>query len=230
MKFFPLLACLLLIAACSQPDPPATPAALEPAWTVLFDGADMHAFRGFGREDLPASWSIEDGTIAFTPGSRDRGDIMTRDQFGDFEFTLEWKISEGGNSGIIYRASEEFGAPWMTGPEYQILDNLAHPDAKFGTNRMAGANYDVHETDSTAAREVGEWNETRIIAHGNHVQHWLNGILVVEYELYSDDWNERVAASKWIDHADYGGRLRGHIALQDHGDRVWYRNIQIQEL
>lgn len=199
-------------------------------WTTLFDGTSMDAFRGFGREDLPSAWTIEDGAIAFVPGSGDGGDIITRDQFGDFELTLEWRISEVGNSGIIYRATEEFGAPWMTGPEYQILDNLRHPDAQYGEDRLAGANYDVHPADPEAVKPVGEWNATRIVANGNMVEHWLNGTMVVSYERYSDDWNARVADSKWVDHAEYGRRDSGHIALQDHGDRVWYRNIQIRNL
>ena len=200
------------------------------AWTVLFDGTSTDAFRGFKKETLPASWVIEDGSLAYIPGGSDGGDIVTRDQFGDFELELEWKISEAGNSGIIYRASEEFDAPWMTGPEYQILDNLKHPDAQYGNDRLAGANYDVHPADPGAVSAVGGWNTTRIVAHGTHVEHWLNGNKVVSYELYSDDWNARVADSKWVNHAEYGRRLSGHIALQDHGNRVWFRNIRIKRL
>ncbi|MFT4603865.1 MAG: hypothetical protein ACI9W4_000582 [Rhodothermales bacterium] len=205
-------------------------ASSESAWITLFDGTSIDAFRGFDRETLPAAWVIEDGNLAYVPGGDDGGDIVTRDQFGDFELELEWKISEAGNSGIIYRVSEEFDAPWMTGPEYQILDNLAHPDAKQGGDRLAGANYDVHAADPRAVSAVGAWNATRIVAHGPHVEHWLNGNMVVSYELYSDDWNSRVADSKWVNHAEYGRRLAGHIALQDHGNRVWFRNIRVRRL
>ncbi len=199
-------------------------------WIVLFDGTSTDAFRGFDRETLPSSWVIEDGSLAYVPGGSDGGDIVTRDRFGDFELELEWKISETGNSGIIYRATEEFDAPWMTGPEYQLLDNLTHPDAQYGNDRLAGANYDVHPADPRAVSPVGAWNATRIVARGPHVEHWLNGNKVVSYELYSDDWTARVADSKWVNHPEYGRRLEGHIALQDHGDRVWFRNIRIRRL
>jgi 3-keto-disaccharide hydrolase len=228
-----LVPSLMAIAACSSPrsDRPATGESHEVSdWTTLFDGTDLDAFRGFGREDVPGSWVIEDGAIAFAPDGEDGGDLMTRSEFGDFELELQWKISPAGNSGIIYRASEEFGAPWMTGPEYQVLDNILHPDARFGPDRMAGANYDVNETDSMAVRTVGEWNDARIVARGNHIEHWLNGAKVVEYELFSEDWNARVAASKWVDFPEYGRRASGHIALQDHGNPVWYRTIRIREL
>jgi hypothetical protein len=204
--------------------------AAEETWMVLFDGTSTDAFRGFNRETLPSSWMIEDGTLAYVPGGSDGGDIVTRDRFSDFELELEWKISEAGNSGIIYRATEEFDAPWMTGPEYQILDNLKHPDARQGGDRLAGANYDVHPADPRAVSAVGDWNSTRIVANGPHVEHWLNGNKVVSYELYSDDWTARVADSKWVNHPEYGKRLEGHIALQDHGDRVWFRNIRIKRL
>ncbi|MBO6574497.1 MAG: DUF1080 domain-containing protein [Rhodothermales bacterium] len=199
-------------------------------WIVLFDGTSLDNFRGFKRDTVPESWTIDDdGALTFAV-SDDRGDLVTRDTFGDFELELEWKISPAGNSGIIYRASEEFDAPWMTGPEYQILDNTAHPDANFGDDRKAGANYDMHPANPDAVAEVGEWNTTRIVARGNNVEHWLNGEMVVSYELYSDDWNERLANSKWTDFPEYGRRMSGVIAFQDHDDPVYYRNIRVKPL
>ena len=199
-------------------------------WVTLFDGTSLDAWRGFGQEVVPASWTIEDSVMTFTPREGGGGDLMTRDQFENFEFELEWRISPAGNSGIIYRATEEFGAPWMTGPEYQLLDNDAHPDAENGPDRMAGANYDMQPTDPEAVRPVGEWNQTRIVADGHHVEHWLNGAKVAEYELYSEAWETMVDGSKWADYPEYGRRLSGHIALQDHGDPVFFRNVRIRSL
>lgn len=233
MRLTALALAAVMLAACadtSQEMPPIEEADLGNEWIILFDGSDLDAFRGFNRADVPGAWAIQDSLLAFVPGTDDGGDLITREQFGDFELELEWKIGEAANSGIIYRATEEFGAPWMTGPEYQILDNDAHPDADFGDDRKAGANYDMQPSDTTAVRPVGEWNQARIVADSLNVQHWLNGVMVAEYELYSDEWNELVANSKWADYPEYGRRLVGHIALQDHGDPVWFRNIRIRGL
>lgn len=195
---------------------------------VLFDGTDLSAWRGYRQPDVPAGWSVEDGTLAFTPGVGD-GDIVTREEFGDFELELEWKISEGGNSGIFYRASEEYENVWESAPEMQVLDDARHPD---GQNPLtsAGAVYGLYAASPDAARPVGEWNRVRIVARGDHVEHWLNGQKVVEYERGSPEWEERVARSKFQTMPGYGQARRGHIALQDHGDRVWYRNIRIRPL
>jgi hypothetical protein len=200
-------------------------------WRPLFDGDDLEQWRGYQRDTPPASWQPQDSVLAFVAGE-ERGDLMTREQFGDFEFRFDWKISEGGNSGVIYRVTESSERPWHTGPEMQILDDERHPDAKAGVggNRTAGSLYDMIAPGSAAVRPAGEWNEAGIVARGGHVEHWLNGQKVVEYEVGSDEWNRLYEASKFSELEGFGVQERGHIVLQDHNDAVWFRNLRIRSL
>lgn len=237
---FLVLSYVLTVAACSSADAPTREAtasadtmAAQAAqdWMVLFDGTNLDHWKGYGREEVQSGWQIEDGTLAFVPGN-EGGDLITKEQFDDFEMTLEWKISERGNSGIFYRGLEGYGAIWETAPEMQVLDNEGpeqHPDSEDPTHR-AGAVYDLWAPPDNVVRPAGEWNEVRIVADGPHVEHWLNGVKVAEYEQWSDTWNAEVAASKFKDMPDFGTAREGHIGLQDHGDRVWYRNIKIRRL
>ena len=236
MRFTTLLATgvLFMLAACDNPETAsesgvegqATEVAATETWTDLT--ADH--WRGYQKEELPAAWIItEDGGLHLT-GEGEGGDIVTRDQYDNFELELEWKISEGGNSGIMFRVSEEYDYPWRTGPEFQVLDDSGHVDANEGGDRLAGANYDMHEPSERVTKVVGEWNVVRIVVTGAQVEHWMNGVQIVSYELWSDDWKERRAGSKWIDMPSYGMLETGHISLQDHGDPVWYRNIRIRRL
>lgn len=228
--FSPLLfACVLGIAfigGCASSAPPPSS-----DWQVLFnDQEDLQEhWRGFRQTDVPAGWHAEDGVLSFAPGV-EGGDLITRREYDDFELRLDWKISKGGNSGIIYNVSEDYANTWESGPEMQVLDNTRHPDAEHGRDRQAGANYALHAPATDAARPAGQWNEVRLIVRGDHVEHWLNGERVVSYELGSADWKKRVAASKFGDMPGYGQYDAGHIALQDHGNEVWYRNIRIRPL
>jgi hypothetical protein len=207
-----------------------TAAEQSEGWQLLFDGDDLEQWRGYQRDTPPASWQAQDSVLAFAAAD-DRGDLMTREQFGDFEFRYDWKISEGGNSGVIYRVSEDSDQPWHTGPEMQILDDERHPDAQQGVdgNRTAGALYDMIAP-SDAVRPAGEWNEARIVARGNHVEHWMNGQKVVEYEVGSEEWNRLYDASKFNELPGFGVQEQGHIVLQDHNDPVWFRNLKIRPL
>jgi hypothetical protein len=200
-------------------------------WETLFDGTGLGQWRGYRRPDVPGSWRIEEGTLAFNPGGdrAHRGDILTREQYGDFELELEWKISEGGNSGIIYRVTEDEPDPWRTGPEMQVLDDARHPDGKIPSHR-AGALYDLVVPPADAARAAGEWNQVRIVVRGNRIQQWLNGRQTADVEIGSEDWNRRMAQSKFREMPAFATRRAGHIALQDHDDPVWYRNIRIRRL
>lgn len=196
-------------------------------WKLLFDGKSLAGWRGFKKPEV-AGWSVVDGCLVRTgPG----GDIMTADQYQDYEFKLEWRISPAGNSGIIYRVSNEppNNYPWETGPEMQVLDNSEHAD---GRNALtsAGSDYALLAPPKDVTRPIGFFNEARIVVQGNHVEHWLNGEKQCEYELNSPEWNKLVAGSKFKDMPRYGTAPRGYIVLQDHGDRVWYRNIKIREL
>ena len=204
-------------------------------WRLLFDGRTTEHWRGFKRADMPPHWQVIAGELVHVvepgEGGAGGGDIITREQFDDFELSLEWKVAPGGNSGIFFNVSEDDNLRfvWETGPEMQILDDTRHPDGQ-QVETSAGSNYALHARAANVAKPAGEWNHARILVRGNHVEHWLNGVKVVEYELGSEDWKRRVAASKFAEMPRYGTNARGHIALQDHGDRVAFRNLRIREL
>ena len=234
MRAPPILAALAAAAAaCARP--PATPATdgatpptavSDTGWRALFDGRTTAGWRGYRMDSMPSGWTVVDGALTRTGAG---GDIITRDQFGDFELELEWKVGPGGNSGIMYRVTEAGESSYHTGPEMQVLDDAAHRD---GLSRLtaAGAAYGLYPAPAGVARPAGEWNAARIVARGRQVEHWLNGVKLLEYELQGPDWEAKVAASKFAEWPGYGRAERGHIALQDHGDRVAYRNIRIRAL
>ena len=157
------------------------------------------------------------------------GDIISREQFSDFELKLDWRISEAGNSGIFIRGDESGSSIHYTGLEMQVLDNAGHSDAKDPSHR-AGAYYDMIVPDHDTSRAVGTWNRVHIIARGSHVEFWLNGRKTAEFEQGSPEWRELYQQSKFSNRPNYGSLLKGHIGLQDHWDKVWYRNIRILEL
>jgi len=196
-------------------------------WKVLFDGKSLDAFRGYKTDAVPKGWVIENGTLT----KHERvADIVSKDEFGDFELTIDWKIGEAGNAGIFYRGTEEYDHIYWSAPEYQLLD-----DAKGADNETrltcAGAAYALYPSPPGHLKPVGEWNTTRIVVNGNHVEHWLNGFKLLEYELGSPDWEAKVKASKFKDWPNYGKAKRGHIAMQgDHEGTLAFRNIRIREL
>lgn len=195
-------------------------------WTLLFDGATTRGWRGYRRADMPAGWQVLDGALTRVGGG---GDIITVREFKDFELVLEWQISPGGNSGIFYRVTEDGEASYHTGPEMQVLDDATHADGKSRLT-SAGSAFGLYPAPAGIVKPVGAWNEVRIRVRGSLVEHWLNGVKVVEYELLSPEWQRKVAASKFAAWPGYGRATRGHIALQDHGDRVAFRGIKIREL
>lgn len=196
-------------------------------WKTLFDGTSLDAWRGYKADKAPEGWRIVDGTLFKDTRV---ADLVTKDEFGDFELSLEWKISEGGNAGIFYRGTEEYEHIYWSGPEYQLLDNLKADDNKSPLT-MAGAAYALYPAKNGQPKPVGQWNTTRIVARGAHVEHWLNGKKVAEYELWSPDWEAKVKASKFKDWPNYGRAKKGHIALQgDHEGTLAFRNIRIREI
>jgi hypothetical protein len=193
-------------------------------WRTLFDGKTTAGWRGFRQQAMPDGWQAVDGALTRVGQA---GDIVTVDEFGDFELTLEWNLSPNGNSGVLYRVTEGDDVMWHTAPEYQIIDN-AYNKEPLKPVQLTGANYDLNPPIRDASRPVGSWNQTRLVVRGAHVEHWLNGVKVVEYELWSPDWEQRVRASKFKDYPNYARARRGHIGLQDHGDKVAFRNIKIR--
>ena len=209
-----------------------TAAEKKAGYALLFDGKTINQWRGFRKETVPDSWAVENGAISLV--GKGGGDLVTKNQYENYEFLVDWKISEGGNSGIIYNVSEdaEYKATYHTGPEMQVLDNEKHPDAKQGKNgnRQAGANYDMIPVAAPAVKPVGQWNSVKLVVNKGRVEHWLNGKKVVEYQLGSPEWEAMVKESKFAAMPGYGKIKKGHIALQDHGDKVWYKNLKIRQL
>ena len=205
-----------------------TPEEEAAGWRLLFDGETLDGWRGYQQEGVAAGWSAEDGVLAFAPGG-DGGDLITVEQFADFELSLEWKVGPGGNSGVFYRLTEEERAPYWTGPEMQILDDDGHADGR-NLKTSAGSNYALHGPSEEVVRPAGEWNHARIVVNGSHVEHWLNGAKVVAYELWTPEWEAAVAETKFSEWPGYGRARRGHLGVQDHGDPVWFRNIKVREL
>jgi hypothetical protein len=200
-------------------------------WKLLFDGQTMNGWRPY-LNNTTATWVVEDGTLkGLGKGSDSTGYIITEDQFENFELKLDWKIAPRGNSGILYMVVEDpaYKTPYATGPEYQVIDELGWPDP-LEEWQKTGANYGMHMAKNKVLKPVGEWNTAAIIVNNGHVEHWLNGLKVVEYELWTDEWKQLVANGKWKDYPAYGLAKKGHLVLQDHGSNVWYKNIKIREL
>lgn len=204
-------------------------------WEVLFDGQNMdgwHAYNG----DKPAQWTIEDDALVFNPAENRSGseNLITDKEYTDFELSLEWKISEGGNSGVLWAVQEDkkYDEPYATGPEIQVLDNERHPDAKAGTTHQAGALYDMIAPSEEVAKPAGEWNAmTLTIDHKNNMgKVTLNGTEIVEFPVEGEKWKAMISKSKFADWENFGEAKTGKIALQDHGNMVSYRNIKIKEL
>jgi hypothetical protein len=210
-------------------------------WILMFNGKDTEHWRGWQREDPPGVWSVKDGTLyckgmsAEEAGPGQKGDIMYDEQFSNFHLKVDWKISEGGNSGIFYLGAEEgYESIVATAPEMQVLDNERHPDAKKGKNgnRKAGALYDLIPAVPQNARPAGEWNSAEVIVKDGHLQHIQNGEVVVSVQLWTDEWKELVSGSKFpaIREDWYDVPRQGYIVLQDHGNDVWFKNIKIRKL
>lgn len=196
-------------------------------WVLLFDGKDASQhFRGFRKESLPDGWQVVDGTLVRKgPG----GDIVTRETYKDFEFVCEWKVGPAGNSGVMWHVGEEKNYPWETGPEMQILDDAGHVDGRTPYT-SAGACYALYPAPEGAVKPAGEWNRARILVQGSKVELWLNGVQTATFDTSSDDWKERIAKSKFKDMPAFATKDSGHIALQDHGDEVAFRNIKIRPI
>lgn len=229
---------LLLAALLARPafaTEPATPpntltaAERQAGWRLLFDGRSFAGWRGYRRPDRPAQgWRVRDGLLEKVGGERG-GDLITTETFGDFEFSWEWRLERAGNNGVKYFVTED--RPSAPGHEYQMLDDHAHPDARAGANRLTAAFYDVLPAAADKPlKPVGEWNHSRLVVRGREVEHWLNGTLVLRYELGSDAVKAGLARSKFKDQPGFGEKIRGHLMLTDHADPCWFRNLKLREL
>jgi 3-keto-disaccharide hydrolase len=204
-------------------------------WKLLFDGTTTNGWHTYLQQDVSPSWKVVDGALELDPAAKKDGahggDLVTNDEYENYELALQWKISEGGNSGIIFNVHEdpEFKQTYLTGPEMQVLDDAKHPDGKI-TKHNSGDLYDLKKSAKNAVKPVGEWNQVKIQQKDSHLTLWLNGVQTVSVVIGSDEWKELLANSKfktWPGFAKYG---KGHIALQDHGNKVWYRDIKIRTL
>jgi hypothetical protein len=206
-------------------------------WETLFDGKTFTGWTKYGGAEVGKAWKIQDGAIYLDATNKDGwqvgdgGDIVTNEEFDNYHLKLEWKIAKNGNSGVIFyvHQSEEYKYPWNTGLEMQVLDNDGHPDAKIITHR-AGDLYDLIACKEETVKPVGEWNLAEIIANNGKLELHLNGVMVVSTELWTPEWEAMVAKSKFKDMPGFSKFKKGKIALQDHGDEVWFRNIQIKRL
>jgi len=223
----------------NQTEEVAEVAVVDDGWIVMFDGSSTEGWRNYAKETFPeGGWIIEDGALKCLGSGHGEaggsgGDIIYDQKFKDFNLKMEWKISEGGNSGIFYLAQELEGEPiWKSSPEMQVLDNEKHIDANLGKdgNRQAGSLYDLIPAVPQNAVAVGEWNEIEIIVYQGTVIHKQNGEVVLEYHLGTEDWNALIANSKFKTFPEFGKYKAGYIGLQDHGNDVWYRNIKIKDL
>ncbi len=223
---------LTLISCNSSTNQPNTLSKKEKkeGWELLFDGISMAQWKTFNGGEV-TGWKILNGEMHNSgEGSDHGGDIITKKQYENFELYLEWKVDSVSNSGIFFHVQEGItDAIYETGPEYQLIDDKGWPD-KIENYQFSGANYGMHPPENAEVKPLDEWNSTRIIVNNPHVEHWLNGKKIVEYELWSDDWKIKKAASKWAETPHYGEAQNGHIGLQDHGGLTMFRNIKIREL
>ena len=199
----------------------------------LFDGKSLDGWRGYKKADASETrWKVEGGlvTIPENDGKDTRGqrDIITTGTYDQFDLRWEWKVAQGGNSGLKYFVLEDEAS--AIGHEYQMIDDERHPDAKIGPHRQTAALYDVLPAADRPLKPAGEWNQSQVIVKGKHVEHWLNGKRVLQYELDSPELKAAVAKSKFKDIARFGKPQKGHILIQDHGNAVWYRNVRIKPL
>jgi hypothetical protein len=210
-----------------------SPEQVADGWHLLFDGKDLSKSWRFYQNKPNNSWEVVDGTLHCKPfdGNENRADLITNDQYKNFELVFDWQVSKAGNSGVMFRVTEDEKEPYLSGPEYQVIDDIGWPGDPLKDSQLTGSNYDMHAAPKDKPMNpIGEWNTSKILVNENHVEHWLNGIKLFEYELQSEDWKKRKNNSKWKDVKSYGMAEKGHIALQDHGQEVWFRNVMIRPL
>lgn len=225
----------LSFTASKQTENKLTKQETADGWLLLFDGKTLNRWRDFkGDSVITAPWKTEKGTLtSLGLGSDSTGYIVTEKQYENFIIAFDWKISEGGNSGLLYHVVErpEFKVPYVTGPEFQLIDDAGFPQP-IEEWQKAAADYAMYVCDTSKKKlmPAGKWNTSKIVFDNGHVEHWLNGQKVLEFEAWSDDWFTRKGSGKWDNAPEYGLARSGYFALQDHGSRVWFKNMKIKEL
>lgn len=204
-------------------------------WVKLFDGQTLSGWHGYNKSDSAVTnWIVEDSALVCLGAAEwdTGGDLVSDKEYGNFELEWDWKINKGGNSGVMYHVVEDpkYKGPYETGPEYQMIDDAGWP-GKLEDWQKTGADYAMNlANDKKKVNPIGEWNNSRIVFNNGHVEHWLNGEKIVEFEAWTDEWNKEKSTGKWKDFPDYGSAKKGKIALQDHGNRAYFKNIRIKEL
>lgn len=246
LKSAPILLLIFNLAACSDSsdkkadetvkasaDSIATAASTKNT-VSLFDGKTLSGWHGFNKNGEVKNWKVEDSTLVCLGAAKDAsgGDLVSDKEYESFELDWQWKVTKGANSGVMYHVieSSKYKTPYETGPEYQMIDDIGFPE-KLEEWQKAGADYAMNlANDKKKLMPVGEWNTSKIIFNNGHVEHWLNGEKIVEFQAWDEKWNKEKKEGKWKDYPDYGVARKGRIALQDHGNKVYFKNIYITEL
>jgi hypothetical protein len=240
IKTFAFLSATVVLVSCNEQSTKATDADSTKTETVmdnsivLFDGQTLQGWHAYNKTGAITNWKVIDGALVCMGAAPDAhgGDIVTDKDYSNFELSWEWKVDTGSNSGVMYHVIEDtvYEAPYHTGPEYQVIDDVTFPQKLEGW-QMTGADYAMTAAnDKKHLKPVGEWNSSKIVFNNGHVEHWLNGEKIVEFEAWTDEWKKKVAEGKWKDFPGYGKAKTGKIALQDHGNKAYFRNISIVEL
>lgn len=235
IKYIYLVFLIVIASSCQnevQKDNTLSKLEKDDGWELLFDGETTNGWRIFKGGEV-TGWKVKDGILCNSGvGSDHGGDIITTEKFEDFELYFEWKLTPLSNSGVFYRVQEldSIRAIYESGPEYQLSDGTNDVNPNTLASQLPGANYAMHRPINAVTKPLDQWNSTRIIIKGSHVEHWLNETKVVEYELGSEDWLRRKELSKWKNRPYYGVAKEGHIGLQDHGGLTCFRNIKIKRL
>lgn len=212
-----------------EEDNKLTAAEQRSGWKLLFDGRSMEGWRTY-KEAPQDSWEVVDGQLHGKPGaSFHHADLVTKDQYTSFDLQWDWKVDKGANSGVLYHVLETHEHPYETGPEYQLIDDLGYP-GKLEDWQKSGADYAMHPPLKAAAHPQGQYNHSRILAQGNHIRYWLNGIEVADFKAWTPQWQELKKTGKWKDYPDYGDSRTGFIDLQDHGGGIWFKNVKVRVL